>query len=55
MLTTPTLDRLKELKLNDMAKAFEEQMKSSDYKDLSLEERLGIMVEREVLERENRR
>ena len=55
MLTHPTLEKLKELKLHGMVKVFEEQLSSPDYKELSFEERLGIMVEREIIERENRR
>jgi len=43
------------MKLNGMAKAFEEQLKSVDYENLSFEERMAILVEREATERENRR
>lgn len=55
MLNTPTLDKLRMLKLNGMAKAFEEQLSSMEDKDLTFEERLGFMVDREYTERENRR
>lgn len=55
MLTIPTLDKLRVLKLPGMAKAFEEQLASSDYEHLSFEERLGLLVDREATERENRR
>lgn len=54
MLTVPTLDKLRALKLYGMAKAFEEQM-SSDCGDLSFEDRLGLMVDREATDRGNRR
>lgn len=54
MLTNPTIEKLKELKLSGMSKAFEEQLHSTDYAQLSFEERIGIMVEREITERENR-
>lgn len=43
MLTVPTLERLRELKLDGMTRAFEEQMASSEFKDLSFEERIGLL------------
>lgn len=55
MLTVPTLEKMRELKLSGMMKAFEEQSKSSSYLKLSFEERLGHLVEQEYLDRENRR
>lgn len=55
MLTIPTLETLKELKCHGMVRAFEEQLQSSDYAELSFEERLGFLVDREKMERENRR
>ena len=55
MLTHPTLDKLQSLRLNGMAKAFEEQPNMADIDALSTEERLGLMVDREYLERDNRR
>lgn len=55
MLTVPTLDKLRELKFHGMARGFEEQLKSSEYQDLSFEERLSILVDREATDRENRR
>lgn len=55
MLTIPTLAKLNELKLSGMSKSFEEQLRSDDYAQLSFEERVGIMVEREITERDNRR
>jgi DNA replication protein DnaC len=54
MLTIPTLEKLKGLKPHGMSRAFEEQMGSSDYESLSFEERLGFLVDRETIERENR-
>lgn len=54
MLTTPTLDKLRTLKLHGMVRAFEEQLSSSDYESLSFQERLGFLVDREAIERENR-
>lgn len=55
MLNVPTLDKLRSLKLNGMAKSFEEQLSSSDWDSLSFEERLGFLVDCEYTERENRR
>ena len=55
MLTIPTLEKLRELKFHGMARAFEEQFQTSQYAELSFEERLGLMVDRERLDRENRK
>ena len=55
MLTHPTQEKLRTLKLNGMAKALEEQLNMTDIDDLSFEERLGLLVDREATERENRR
>lgn len=55
MLTHPTLDRLVALGLTGMAKAFEEQRQQPDVASLTFEERLGLLVDREAIERENKR
>lgn len=55
MLTVPTLEKLRELRLNGMVKGFEEQSSSSDCHALTFEERLGLLVDRELTERNNRR
>ncbi len=55
MLRHATLDQLAELKLHGMAKAFEEQLSMSDVSELSFDERLGLLVEREATERASRR
>jgi DNA replication protein DnaC len=55
MLTEPTMEKLRTLKLYGMLTAMELQMSSSEYKDLTFEERLGLLVDREVLDRANRR
>ena len=54
MLMHPILEKLASLRLNAMARTLEEQMKMSDAGTLSFEERLGLMVDREVAERESR-
>ena len=54
MLRRATLDQLRELKLHGMARGFEEQLEMVDVSDLSFEERLGLLVEREATERSSR-
>src|SRR6266498_4255549 len=55
MLTHPTLDKLQTLKLSGMYHALVEQLQMSDIAALTFEERLGLLVDRELTERENRR
>lgn len=55
MLLEPTLDKLRELKFYGMMKALQEQLKSSSTNSMSFEERLGLLVDEEVLSRENKR
>lgn len=55
MLTHPTLDKLHALKLTGMVQALSEQMTTPDITALSFEERLGLLVDREMTERDNRR
>jgi DNA replication protein DnaC len=55
MLNHPTLDKLQDLRFTGMAKALSEQMALPDIDELSFEERLGLLVDREVTEREDRR
>ena len=55
MLHHPTTEKLNILKLSGMSKALEEQRAQSQYNDLHFEERLGLLVDREITERENRR
>ena len=55
MLTHPTIERLKELKLTGMLKALEEQMRMPQMSELDFFDRLGLLVDREVAERESRR
>jgi DNA replication protein DnaC len=54
MLVIETKDKLQRLKLKGMLQAFEEQKNMRDVNDLTFEERFGFLVDREVLERENR-
>ena len=55
MLTQHTLQKLHTLKLTGMLNAFEQQHSQPDTHDLSFEERLGLLVDREMLYRENKR
>jgi DNA replication protein DnaC len=56
MLNHPTHDRLMELGLQGMAKAFQEQRLSPDMVGvLSFEERVGLMADREAADRETKR
>ena len=53
MLPNLTLDKLQTLRLHGMIKALGEQHATPDINDLSFDERLGLMVDRELTEREN--
>ena len=55
MLIHPTLDKLRALKLEGIARGLEEQMGSADLGGLGFEERLGLLVDREMGDREQRR
>lgn len=54
MLTHPTLEKLRSMRLTGMADAFGEQL-SRPPSDLDFESRLGLLVEQEWFLRENRR
>ena len=54
MLTHPTLDRLIALGLTGMAKAFDDQRRLPDVASLPFEDRLAIMIDREIVERQNK-
>ncbi|MDA8264736.1 MAG: IS21-like element helper ATPase IstB [Actinomycetota bacterium] len=55
MLTTPTIEGLHALKLPAMAAGLAEQQSSAHYNGLSFEERLGLLVDKELTDRESRR
>jgi DNA replication protein DnaC len=55
MLAHPTQERLTALGLTGMAKALEEQRRQPDIAALAFEERLALLVDREAIERENKR
>jgi DNA replication protein DnaC len=55
MLTHPTLEKLQALKLTGMTAALSDQLQMPDIDELSFEERLGLLVDRELTARDNRR
>jgi len=55
MLSMPTEDKLRSLKFYGMLKCLQEQQNQSDCKELSFEERLGMLIDRESTERDNRK
>jgi DNA replication protein DnaC len=55
MLVNQTLDQLRRMKLYGMAAAFTQQLQQPDTHDLAFEDRLSLLVARELTERENRR
>jgi DNA replication protein DnaC len=54
MLNHPTHDTLTRLRLHGMAKALAEQASQPESASLTFEERLGLLVDRELTERHNR-
>ena len=55
MLINATIEKLQDLALGGMARALTEQLERPEYAELSFEERLGLLVDREASDRENRR
>ena len=55
MLQHPTLEKLQALNLTGMVHALQEQFRMPECARLSFEERLGLLVDRETTEQENRR
>src|SRR5277367_1017240 len=55
MLTNPTIETLKALKLKGMIQALEEQQQNAAVTSLSFEERVALIVDRERLYRDNQR
>ena len=55
MLMHPILEQLIELRLTGMHKALGEQLDMNDVQNLSFDERLGLMLDREITERDDRR
>jgi DNA replication protein DnaC len=55
MLTQPLLDKLSQLRLPAFRAALEEQLHNPQYVDLPFEDRLGLLVDRECIRRDNNR
>ena len=55
MLSEPTKDKLRTLRLHGMLKTLQEQSGDEQYVALGFEERLGLLIDRELTEQENRR
>lgn len=54
MLSEPTLEKLRGMRLTAMADAFLAQQKSPDMTGLDFDERFGLLVDAEYMQRENR-
>ncbi|MBN1549957.1 IS21-like element helper ATPase IstB [bacterium] len=55
MLQQPLINKLMELRLDGMVRALQEQMESSQYEAFSFLDRLGLMIDREMVHRDNKR
>ncbi|MDD3761631.1 IS21-like element helper ATPase IstB [Acidithiobacillus acidisediminis] len=55
MFLPPTLNTLRQLHLDAMADALDEQTRLPQYQELSFEERLGLLLDRELCARDQRR
>lgn len=55
MLHQHTLDKLHTLRLTGMAAAFEQQLAQPAFQELSFEERFTLVLDQEILDRDNRR
>lgn len=55
MLPHPTLEKLTKLKLNGMLRGLQDQQAISGAEQLTFEDRLGLLVDREIIDRENKR
>ena len=55
MITEETIHKLVSMRLHTMAKAFRELLEMSPAHELSFEERIGMLVDREWSDRDNRR
>jgi DNA replication protein DnaC len=55
MVTENTIMKLHEMKLGEMAQAFQNQLVSKAFYELSFEERFGMLVDQEWTDRQNKR
>ncbi len=54
MLIHPTIDHMRNLRFFGMARALEAQLDSKEARELSFEERLGLLLDAEMVARENK-
>ena len=54
MLNIQSFEMLKKLNLNAFANEFEEQEKNGGYQEFTFLDRLSLLLQREILERENK-
>ena len=55
MLNQATLEKMQEMRMHALAEAFEQQLASSQYAELSFEERVGLLIDSEWTSREQRK
>lgn len=55
MLINPTMEKMQKLKWIGMVKVYEEHLNMPETNKLSFDDRLGLMVDREIIDKENRR
>jgi DNA replication protein DnaC len=55
VLTEPTMEKLRALRLDTLGAAWSEQQKNPDVQKLSFDERLGMLIDAQWLHRENKR
>jgi DNA replication protein DnaC len=55
MLIEQTLQKIRAIKLQGFANALEQQLAQPDIQQLSFEERIGLLIDRELLDRSNRK
>ncbi|NJM09532.1 MAG: ATP-binding protein [Bdellovibrionaceae bacterium] len=55
MLLQQTLDKMRGMKMHQMARSLEERLSKADHQDLSVEEMIGLIVDDEFTARENAR
>ena len=55
MLSQPTADKLAELRLHALSRAWQDQTEDPSMHDLAFDERMALLVEAEWLDRQNKR
>jgi len=55
MLTHPLMEKLQTLRFRGMLNALEEQLQMPDIGSLTFEDRLGLLIDREMTDRDNRK